>query len=319
MLYASRASAARRLRPDVSKNSRTALSSKDGEFATSTTTWAPASASARPSPVMVLTPELGDAATTSWPVRRSLFTTFDPIRPAATNNDDFHDLLLRSRSMQHPIDDEDACSGRKALRRPWIVLRLAWNSSMGGDACDFRVKERGTKAHSRRLPLCYQPLAGPGAPARAPISRGRSVELQFLFGDFVLDPDRRELTRASGGSCRSGRRSSTCCSTWCRIASVSSARTNCSTSVWDGRIVSESTLTSHINAVRKAIGDSGEEQRLIRTVARKGFRFVGDVSGSSRLGMPSDHLEGRLASSAVATPAPRWRFPTSLRSPCCRS
>jgi TolB-like protein len=47
--------------------------------------------------------------------------------------------------------------------------------------------------------------------------------------------------------------------------------------VWDGRIVSESTLTSHINAVRKAIGDSGEEQRLIRTLARKGFRFIGAV------------------------------------------
>jgi TolB-like protein/tetratricopeptide (TPR) repeat protein len=47
--------------------------------------------------------------------------------------------------------------------------------------------------------------------------------------------------------------------------------------VWGGRIVSESTLTSHINAVRKAIGDSGEEQRLVRTIARKGFRFVGEV------------------------------------------
>ena len=47
--------------------------------------------------------------------------------------------------------------------------------------------------------------------------------------------------------------------------------------VWGGRIVSESTLTSHINAVRKAIGDSGEEQSLIRTVARKGFRFIGEV------------------------------------------
>src|SRR5262245_29040733 len=47
--------------------------------------------------------------------------------------------------------------------------------------------------------------------------------------------------------------------------------------VWGGRIVSESTLTSHINAVRKAIGDNGEQQRLIRTVPRKGFRFVGDV------------------------------------------
>jgi len=47
--------------------------------------------------------------------------------------------------------------------------------------------------------------------------------------------------------------------------------------VWGGRIVSESTLTSRINAVRKALGDSGDEQRLIRTVARKGVRFVGDV------------------------------------------
>jgi len=47
--------------------------------------------------------------------------------------------------------------------------------------------------------------------------------------------------------------------------------------VWDGRIVSESTLTSRINAVRRAVKDSGKDQRLLRTVARKGFRFVGDV------------------------------------------
>ncbi|MBF9030995.1 tetratricopeptide repeat protein [Rhodobacterales bacterium HKCCE3408] len=48
--------------------------------------------------------------------------------------------------------------------------------------------------------------------------------------------------------------------------------------VWDGRIVSESTLTSRITAARQAIGDSGQEQRLIRTVARKGVRFVADLS-----------------------------------------
>ena len=47
--------------------------------------------------------------------------------------------------------------------------------------------------------------------------------------------------------------------------------------VWDGRIVSESTLTSRINAVRRAINDTGRDQRLLRTVARKGFRFVGEV------------------------------------------
>jgi len=41
--------------------------------------------------------------------------------------------------------------------------------------------------------------------------------------------------------------------------------------------VSESALASRIAAVRRAIGDSGETQKLIRTVSRKGFRFVGDV------------------------------------------
>src|SRR5580658_5664367 len=48
-------------------------------------------------------------------------------------------------------------------------------------------------------------------------------------------------------------------------------------SVWGGRIVSDSTLTSRINAVRNAVGDSGDDKKLVRTIARKGFRFVGAV------------------------------------------
>ena len=52
--------------------------------------------------------------------------------------------------------------------------------------------------------------------------------------------------------------------------------------VWEGRIVSESTLTSRITAARKAIGDTGKEQRLIRTVSRKGIRFVGEARDSSK-------------------------------------
>ena len=47
--------------------------------------------------------------------------------------------------------------------------------------------------------------------------------------------------------------------------------------VWNGRIVSESTLSTRINAARSAIGDSGEEQRLLRTAHGKGIRFVGAV------------------------------------------
>src|ERR1700730_8211730 len=47
--------------------------------------------------------------------------------------------------------------------------------------------------------------------------------------------------------------------------------------VWRGRIVSDATLSSRINAARVAIGDNGEKQRLIRTLPRKGIRFVGEV------------------------------------------
>ncbi|HEY6993189.1 MAG TPA: winged helix-turn-helix domain-containing tetratricopeptide repeat protein [Xanthobacteraceae bacterium] len=49
-------------------------------------------------------------------------------------------------------------------------------------------------------------------------------------------------------------------------------------SVWSGRIVSESTLTSRLNAARSAIGDDGKGQRLIRTMRHRGVRFVGAVS-----------------------------------------
>jgi pimeloyl-ACP methyl ester carboxylesterase/DNA-binding winged helix-turn-helix (wHTH) protein len=52
--------------------------------------------------------------------------------------------------------------------------------------------------------------------------------------------------------------------------------------VWGGRIVSDSTLDSRINAVRKALGDSGGRQRFVRTIARKGHRFVGEVDATPK-------------------------------------
>jgi TolB-like protein/cytochrome c-type biogenesis protein CcmH/NrfG len=65
--------------------------------------------------------------------------------------------------------------------------------------------------------------------------------------------------------------------------------------IWHGRIVSESTLTSRINAARKAIGDSGRDQRLIRTFSRKGFRFVGTLR--------SQQAGGELPEPAIAADA----------------
>ncbi|WP_245309215.1 winged helix-turn-helix domain-containing protein [Bradyrhizobium retamae] len=52
--------------------------------------------------------------------------------------------------------------------------------------------------------------------------------------------------------------------------------------IWKGRIVSDAALTTRLNVARSAIGDSGEKQRLIRTLPRKGFRFVGTVHEGDR-------------------------------------
>lgn len=52
--------------------------------------------------------------------------------------------------------------------------------------------------------------------------------------------------------------------------------------VWNGRIVSDAALTTRLNAARSAIGDTGEKQRLIKTLPRKGFRFVGTVREAHR-------------------------------------
>src|SRR5262249_56089507 len=71
--------------------------------------------------------------------------------------------------------------------------------------------------------------------------------------------------------------------------------------VWSGRIVSESTLTTHINAVRKAVGDNGEEQRLVRTITRKGFRFVGEVKEASD-GLAASGARAAKSDEAVAPP-----------------
>ncbi len=52
--------------------------------------------------------------------------------------------------------------------------------------------------------------------------------------------------------------------------------------VWGGRFVSETAVTSRIKPVRRAIGDNGQAQRLIRTVYGRGYRFVGPAREAAR-------------------------------------
>jgi len=57
--------------------------------------------------------------------------------------------------------------------------------------------------------------------------------------------------------------------------------------VWQGRIVSDATLSSRISAARTAVGDTGRDQNIIRTIPRRGFRFVAAVSIDEAIGKPN--------------------------------
>src|SRR5260370_7612782 len=64
--------------------------------------------------------------------------------------------------------------------------------------------------------------------------------------------------------------------------------------VWNGRVVSDAALTTRLNVARSVIGDSGEEQRLIKTLQRKGFRFIGtvrEIRGPGCIAVPDDRVE----------------------------
>jgi TolB-like protein len=100
--------------------------------------------------------------------------------------------------------------------------------------------------------------------------------VQFLFEDHVLDIDRRELRRGAH-QVPVGPQVFDLLVYLVQNRERVVTKDDLLDAVWSGRFVSESNLTTRINAARKAIGDSGEEQRLIRTVSRKGFRFVGAV------------------------------------------
>src|SRR5947209_3926580 len=112
-------------------------------------------------------------------------------------------------------------------------------------------------------------------PADGIFGRGNG-KLLYLFEDYVLDSDRREL-RHGPALVAMAPQVFDLLEFLIRNRERVVSKDDLIASIWDGRIVSESALSTRINAARCAINDTGEEQRLIRTLARKGLRFVGAV------------------------------------------
>jgi len=100
--------------------------------------------------------------------------------------------------------------------------------------------------------------------------------LRYLFEGCVLDTDRRELRRGAD-AVSIAPQVFDLLDYLIRNRERVVSRDDLISTVWQGRIVSDAALTTRINAARNAIGDSGEVQRLIKTLPRKGLRFVGEV------------------------------------------
>jgi TolB-like protein/DNA-binding winged helix-turn-helix (wHTH) protein len=106
--------------------------------------------------------------------------------------------------------------------------------------------------------------------------------MRFQFGECILDADRRELWRG-GKAVHVEPQVFDLLLHLIKNRDHVISKDELLANVWQGRIVSDSTLSNRINAARQAIGDSGEQQQFIRTVARRGLRFIGEV-GEPRSG-----------------------------------
>src|SRR5260370_38540575 len=122
--------------------------------------------------------------------------------------------------------------------------------------------------------LCFE--LQPMLEQRRSMAAGENGNLRYIFENYAIDTDRRELHRGAD------------------IVSVAPqvfdlldylirnrervvSKDDLIKAIWNGRSVSDAPLTTRLNVARTAIGDSGDEQRLIKTLPRKGFRFVGPV------------------------------------------
>jgi len=131
----------------------------------------------------------------------------------------------------------------------------------------------------------------------------RNGNLRYLFAEYAFDTERRELHRGTD------------------IVSIAPqvfdlldylirnrervvSKDELINAIWNGRTVSDAALTTRLNVARSAIGDSGEEQRVIKTLPRKGFRFIGSVQetqGAAALsGIGSEH--GHNAPTSASPP-----------------
>ncbi|MBR1367518.1 MULTISPECIES: winged helix-turn-helix domain-containing tetratricopeptide repeat protein [Bradyrhizobium] len=122
--------------------------------------------------------------------------------------------------------------------------------------------------------------------------------MRYLFEEYVFHTDRRELRRG-GEFVPVAPQVFDLIDYLIRNRERVVTKDELIKAIWNGRSVSDAAVTTRLNAARAAIGDSGEEQRLIKTLPRKGFRFIGRVREAGEVANPDP---GDEPESAPAVP-----------------
>jgi TolB-like protein/DNA-binding winged helix-turn-helix (wHTH) protein len=102
--------------------------------------------------------------------------------------------------------------------------------------------------------------------------------MRYRFSDFEIDLNQQELRRA-GASVHIEPQVFDLIVHLVRNHDRVVSKDELIDTVWNGRIISEAAFSSRINGARRVLGDNGTDQLFIRTLHRRGFRFVGDVQG----------------------------------------
>src|SRR5258706_5326134 len=139
-------------------------------------------------------------------------------------------------------------------------------------------------------------------PRRSEGTQGNG-SLRYLFEEYAFDTDRRELYRGAD-VVTIAPQVFDLLDYLIRNRERVVSKDDLINAIWNGRIVSDGALTTRLNVVRSPIGDSGEEERVIKKLPRKGFRFVGTVREAK------DPTGSEVADHPVEAPRPTLTLPS---------
>jgi OsmC subfamily peroxiredoxin len=136
-----------------------------------------------------------------------------------------------------------------------------------------------------------------------PAANPRGGSVRYFFENYALDTDRRELQRGTD-VVPTTPQVFDLLDYLIRNRERVVGKDDLVIAIWKGRIVSDAALTTRLSAARSVIGDSGEEQRLIKTLPRKGYRFVGAVHETNLPSGTETVPDSRFESSTPALALP---------------